>query len=354
MNMLNHRLVIKFLWMVPLLLATLACNAATQLINPDPSTSFSSTPLPGTTELPPLSTSTTASSEACTSLFPDILRSATSYDDHDRASESSGDEQEVRYLIVYSLDADRLGTREDIIVPADIEPDIDSRTSHEYIWNYFTSLIPAEERIFVTEFAILTDGKDNILAGVSPTYQDPTQWTLKVDVIDAGDPYSISYTLLHEFGHFLTLKPDQVPPDSDVFYHPHDEAIYQQALATCPRYFTGEGCSNSGSYINEFFNRYWSGLYTEWEQINANRGQESYRDQLNDFYNKYPDQFLTQYAPTSPEEDIAEAWTFFVLSPKPEPTSMANLKVLFFYDYPELVALREQILSRLCSSFPHP
>jgi hypothetical protein len=336
--------------MVPLLLATLACNAAAQLIHPEPSI-----PISQATELPAHSTSSAAvSSEACTARLPAILRSATSDDDHDRASTSRGDEQEVRYLIVYSLDSDRLGAREDIIVPADIEPELDSRASHEYVWNYFASLIPAEERIFVTEFAILTDGQDHILAGVSPTYQDPTKWTLKVDVADAGDPYSLSYTLLHEFGHFLTLQPGQVPPDSNVFYNPHDEAIYQEALATCPRYFTGEGCSNSGSYINEFFNRYWSSLYTEWEQINDVRGQDSYRGLLDDFYNKYKDQFLTQYAPTSPEEDIAEAWAFFVLSPKPEPTSMANLKVLFFYDFPELVLLREQILSRLCTSFPNP
>ena len=175
-----------------------------------------------------------------------------------------------------------------------------------------------------------------------------------MDVSDAGDPYDLSYTLLHEFGHFLTLQPDQVPPDSNVFYNPHDEVIYEQALATCPRYFTGEGCSNSGSYIDEFFNRYWRDMYTEWEQINAIRGQDSYRELLDDFYSKYQDRFLTRYASTSPEEDIAEAWSFFVLAPRPEPTTMANLKILFFYDYPELIALREQIQSRLCTSFPHP
>jgi hypothetical protein len=353
--MFNHRLVIKILWMVPLLVSTLACNAAAQLINSHPSIHFSPTPLPDTTELPTLLTSTiNASSEACTALFPDILRSATKDGSHDRSSSADEEKQEIRYLIVYALEGDQLGARDDLLVPADLEVGLDSRAAHESIWNYFASMIPAEERAFVTEFAILSDGTDNVLAGVSPTYQDPTKWTLKVDISDAGDPYSLSYTLLHEFGHFLTLQPDQVPPDSNVFYNPHDETIYEQALATCPRYFTGEGCSNSGSYINEFFIRYWSGIYTEWEQINAVRGQESYRGQLDDFYIKYQDQFLTQYAPTSPEEDIAEAWTFFVLSPRPEPTSMANLKVLFFYDYPELVALREQIRARLCTSFPNP
>lgn len=346
----NHRLAIRFLWMVPLLLATLACNAAAQWIEPD-KTIFPSTS-PADLPAQPPSTTAASSEAACTALPPDILRSASSHDEYERSAEAFEHGHEIHYLVVYSLDTDQLATREDLIVSADMDAELDSRAVHESIWNYFASLIPAEERRFVTEFAILSDGSSKILAGVSPTYQDPSNWTLKVDVADAGDPYGLTYTLLHEFGHFLTLKPDQVAPDSNVFYNPEDEAIYQQALATCPRYFTGEGCSNSGSYINEFFNRYWGGFYEEWMQINATRGQDSYRDLLMDFHNKYQDQFLTEYAPTSPEEDIAEAWAFFVLSPKPEATTIADQKILFFYEYPELVALREQLLNRLCTVFP--
>jgi hypothetical protein len=66
----------------------------------------------------------------------------------------------------------------------------------------------------------------------------------------------------------------------------------------------------------------------------------------------YQDQFVTDYAPTSPVEDIAESWTFFVLSPKPELNSIANEKILFFYEYPELVELRTQILKQICVEFP--
>ena len=73
---------------------------------------------------------------------------------------------------------------------------------------------------------------------------------------------------------------------------------------------------------------------------------------LEDFYNTYQDQFLTDYAPTSPAEDIAESWAFFVLSPKPEMNSIANEKILFFYEYPELVQLRAQILNQICIEFP--
>jgi hypothetical protein len=70
---------------------------------------------------------------------------------------------------------------------------------------------------------------------------------------------------------------------------------------------------------------------------------------LYDFYSIHADQFLTSYAATSPEEDVAESWAFFILAPRPEPTSIANQKILFFYDYPELVTLRQELRNRLCT-----
>lgn len=353
MIMLNHRLVIRSLWMVPLLLSTLACNAAAQWINPDTPNTLSPTSSQSSSEPPVFSppTTTAASEAACPALLTEILNSS-SHDAKGGLSALFAGESEVRYLVVYSLDEDTLGPREDLILPGHVNNDLDSRASHEYIWNYFAALIPPEERTFVTEFSILSDGKNNILAGVSPTYDDPSNWTLKMDVVDAEDPHVLTYTLLHEFGHFLTLKPSQVPPDSLVFYHPDDQAIYEQAVAACPRYFTGEGCSNPGSYIDEFFNRFWSSFYDEWQEVTKTSGEDSYTGSLNDFYNLYRDQFLSEYAPTSPEEDIAESWTHFLLAPKPEPTSIADQKILFFYEYPELVELRAQILSSVCTNFP--
>lgn len=300
----------------------------------------------------PPSTSTAVFQAACPALAPEILRAASSHGTDSSSLVSFSGEQDINYLVVYSLNGDRLWARENLIIPSGLDPQLDSRASHELVWNYFASLIPVEERSFVTEFSILSDGSHNILGGVSPTYDNPSEWTLKVDIVDASDSYGLTYTLLHEFGHFLTLKPTQVSPDHQVFYNPDDQAIYERSQAACPQYFTGEGCSHSGSYINEFFNRYWTSFYEEWQEVNEYRGEGPYRDMLDDFYNIYQDQFLTDYAATSPEEDIAESWVYFLLTPRPELTSIANEKILFFYGYPELVALREQILTRLCVSFP--
>jgi hypothetical protein len=331
--------------MVPLLFMTLACSAFTQLasslthISTDPTVLLAPTPQAG-------------SPAACTALYPDILKSATTHGTAASMSKLFGDDHEVHYLVVYAIHGNDLGKRENLLLPDAVDEKLNSTASHAAIWHYFTSLVPAPDRSYVGEFSILSDGSNNILAGVSPTYDNPREWTLKVDIVDASDPYSLTYSLLHEYGHLLTLNASQVPPDDQVFYHPQDSSLRDQAVASCPRYFTGEGCSNSGSYINEFFNRYWSSFYAEWQA--ANQGQDSQqRDLLNKFYYVHEDEFLTAYAATSPEEDIAESWTYFLLSPKPEPTSIANKKILFFYDYPELVTLREEILNNLCSSFPH-
>ena len=159
---------------------------------------------------------------------------------------------------------------------------------------------------------------------------------------------------MHEFGHLLTLNSEQVPLNRRVIYNPDDTEIYDQAVAECPQYFTGEGCSNPDSYINKFYDRFWTSFYAEWKEIDRIKDEDEdvYYDKLDDFYHTYRDQFLTDYAPTSPPEDIAESWSFFILSPKPENNSIANEKVLFFYEFPELVQLREDILNRVCESFP--
>ena len=51
-------------------------------------------------------------------------------------------------------------------------------------------------------------------------------------------------------------------------------------------------------------------------------------------------------------EDIAETWAFYVLSARPPGISVEDQKIQFFYRYPELVALRAQILNNLCALNP--
>ena len=146
----------------------------------------------------------------------------------------------------------------------------------------------------------------------------------------------------------MTLNPSQVIPSQPIFDHPNNDKIYKQEAGACKTYFSGEGCSQADSYVNKFFVRFWPKIYSEWSDINKVENVNDYYLALDKFYKKYKDQFVTDYAPTSPAEDIAESFSFFILRPKPTGKTIADQKVLFFYDFPELVQLRTQMGHRLC------
>lgn len=173
-------------------------------------------------------------------------------------------------------------------------------------------------------------------------------WDLSIDLLDTADSEELTLTLIHEFGHLLTLSPDQVTPSQAIFDEPESDSVYDDEVQACPNYFPGEGCSHKDSYIHLFVGRFWGKIYDEWLEIDAIEDEDEYEDRLDSFYEKYEDQFVSNYAPTSPEEDIAESWADFVLKPKPGDQTIANEKVLFFYEFPELVELRAQIASNLC------
>jgi hypothetical protein len=58
---------------------------------------------------------------------------------------------------------------------------------------------------------------------------------------------------------------------------------------------------------------------------------------------------VDDYATTHPTEDIAESFAYFVFSPEPTGDSIKDQKIAFFYEYPELVKLRQSILQGGCS-----
>jgi hypothetical protein len=260
-------------------------------------------------------------------------------------------DEEVAYLVHYHVAGAEIENPHFDSVADDLKDEQGDRATHAELWKYFTRLIPAEQIEIVSGFSIFTDGKNNYLAAVNQSDSDPEQWDLNVDIADAGVQTILTFTLLHEHGHLLTLNADQLAISMPVYDNPDDEDIYESEVSACPQYFTGEGCSHLDSYINQFFNRFWTDFYAEWQVIDEEADEDTRYSMLDDFYATYQDQFLTDYAPTSPAEDIAESWTFFILAPKPELTSIANEKILFFYEYPELVELRMKILDRICAEF---
>jgi hypothetical protein len=302
---------------------------------------------PTITEEPPTKTPTEAPLTTCPDLTNKIIDISTA-----GGGGVENNAKQETLLVTYTVSGDKISDPQYEKVKANLKAAQNDTTKQRQTWNYFSALIPAERRKLISEYSAMTDGRDGALAAVVQTQSDPNLWALEVDVADSADYYSLTFTLVHEFGHLLTLGPDQVPPNLAVFNNPEDNAVYLDAVSACPQYFPGEGCAKPASYINAFYNQYWADIHDEWNAINLIEDETTRYDRLDKFYSKYQDRFVTDYSATNPEEDMAETWSFFALGPKPAGDTIAEEKILFFYKYPELVQLRAQILNNLCASFP--
>ena len=265
---------------------------------------------------------------------------------------AEGDENlldEEYTLVVYEVDGNRISSPDFEDVADDLRVYQEDEQKHFAIWAYFAGIIPPENRENVTQYVITTDGLGGSLAAVAQSSDDPFEWALEVDIVDTSNIQELTFTLIHEYGHLLTLNAEQAPPNVEIFNNPDDDDLYAQAEYSCPTYFPGEGCMTDSAYLYQFYTQFWAGIYDEWLDIQSIEDDDEYYEALDDFYFAREDEFVTDYAVTNPEEDIAESWAFFITQPKPAGNNIAGKKVLFFYQFPELVVLREEIIARTYS-----
>jgi hypothetical protein len=345
------------LLIVVLLGTTLACRAATRLIYAD-TPAPPAPPLPTASPLPPTPSAVAPTpgptpGVSCPAEMSSIL-AASKYGISSNPNfpvVDTGNQVDIP-LLDYTVSADQIINPIVLRAPKDLRQYQSDHALQHKAWDLFTQLIPADQRKEVREYQIITDGPGGVLGAVEQTPGDPNYWMLEVDIADVGDTKNLVFTLLHEFGHLLTLEASQVPPDLKIFNNPQDNNLYNAEANACSTYFPGEGCSLEKSYINTFYNRFWTDIFDEWLRIDNIQNDQRRLARLEAFYSKYRDQFVDDYAVTNTNEDIAETWAYFVLSPKPDGHTIAEQKLQFFYQYPELTQLRDQILESLCTTNP--
>ncbi|MBO9578984.1 MAG: NADH:ubiquinone oxidoreductase subunit 4 (chain M), partial [Microbacteriaceae bacterium] len=130
-------------------------------------------------------------------------------------------------------------------------------------------------------------------------------------------------TLIHEYAHILTLDLEQEPAGG----------------GECEPEFRSQGCWYDDAYLAAFWDEFWRGYGDEATEI----GSED--DEARDaFYDAHEEDFVSSYAATSVEEDIAESFMAYVIEAVPDPSqSTVAAKLAFFERYPELAAIRERI-----------
>ncbi len=205
---------------------------------------------------------------------------------------------------------------------------------YKLMWDRSKKIIPKSYTNRITEFEIMTDGKDEMLAYVYSPDNKNKKWTLAIDIEDAFYKKGkligkdLDETIVHEFAHILSLNDKQVIPKEEKSIN----------------YITDEGTTKSNSYLNLFYKKFWADIFEEFKTYNEDEENE---EAIIEFYDKYENRFVSEYAATNPEEDIAESFKEFIVSEKPKGNSIAKKKILFFYDFPELVKIREEIRKSL-------
>lgn len=226
-----------------------------------------------------------------------------------------------------------------------LEDETDESLLALYNWNVFYNIFPKKiTQKYIKRLVFFTDGEDEKTGALGALNKVNTEWQLVLDPADVNFKtrneerlHQSIYTLVHEFGHLLTLNNTQIKPIFKEKIQEEDEP-----------YLTNEGQALKKSYMNLFVVRFWNGsLLNEWDHIQREycyTEQKSCLEQLYGLYQENYTDFITDYAAESPEEDIVESWTAFVLRDKVrKPETVAEQKMNFFYEFPELVNYRKII-----------
>jgi len=226
---------------------------------------------------------------------------------------------------------------------------------YEDIWTMVKAIIAEPYLQQVAYLEIFTDGSDNLLGAIEEVEGRADSVILSLDLEDMLDENreiryrELAETIIHELAHIITLAANQAEWTEEEDSNPQTYYIYEYELDTF-----------ENAYINQFFQLFWADIYDEWsafyyqygvldeEDINlAEEYEEILAGYLGEFYEKYRERFVTAYAATSPSEDLAETFIFFVTGDLGPGNEIRHQKVNFLYSFPELVQIRNQIEANL-------
>lgn len=224
------------------------------------------------------------------------------------------------------------------------------QTDERKVWDYFAAIAGPE---FVAKYLkyYMTYRNDGVstLALVWRVDEEKTEpaWALGVNVNNAKfDDRSwvrdMNTTLLHEYAHVLTLNKSQLK------YKLRTSSSKIVDKKFCVGQFRSDyGCPLKNSYLKAFTDRFWTTdeLTAHEKRRNLTKGR---MDAVKKYYKAHTDAFVSLYAVTAPEEDIAETFVDFVITAKPvNPTTKKAQKIAFFYEFPELVKMRTDLRAKL-------
>jgi hypothetical protein len=200
-------------------------------------------------------------------------------------------------------------------------------TKYKKIWNRILTIFPDEYEYLLGTYQVTTEvGNEDYMAYVEP-HETNNTWTLNIDInyfLDQRGHFSedANETIIHEFAHILTLNHAQI-----------DNTL------TSNTFENEDGKFKDQSYLNQFYQQFWKGMEQEYNQYL----EDDYEFGHYNYYDDNPNDFVSDYAATNIAEDIAESFMIFIIEEKPSSNQVKDQKVRFFYQFSELVKMRNDI-----------
>jgi hypothetical protein len=225
------------------------------------------------------------------------------------------------------------------------------------LWGQVTKVIPRPQSDrLMSGFWVFRKKKDDTLAYVQGNEED-NKFRMGINEPNhlSTDTREQFLTVSHEFMHMIVM--DQLLGDASETAGPQDaksrkisvravlETLFgedeeeeekptQEAEAEAPEIpCTGvrddDGCYPKGSIYAEFVKKFWTKNDLE-------------NHQTEDFYERNKSRYVTEYATSSPHEDISESFSYWVIA-EGKGKTVADAKQRFFGRFPQLVALKDHI-----------
>ncbi|WP_411347174.1 hypothetical protein [Paenibacillus sp. WLX2291] len=194
------------------------------------------------------------------------------------------------------------------------------------IWDLFAEIAGSDVNKIV-QFRVYNNLNEPFSAYVQPT-DDPNKWILGINLIGLSDADWMKDTMVHEYGHILTLSA----------YKPLQSSTSPCKTVKMDLYSCASPTSDYYKYYKQFWQKYG-------KDAPANEGSNE-QEVANFYRNKGGVKtFVTSYAATNVAEDMAETWMTFVINPLPTgtPQTTVDKKLQFFADNPKLTARRLEI-----------
>lgn len=189
------------------------------------------------------------------------------------------------------------------------------------MWKVFQRVAtPRYAARVISEFHVTDDPESDFSAMVTREY-DRDSWILTADVYLAEEPDFLLATMIHEYGHLLSLQISEIAPEQ----------------GTCPTLELSEGCAADSAALYAFQEAFWKGYADAPSSDNVDLAEGE------DFFDRHQDDFVDAYAATNVVEDFAETFTAFVYELGFEGTTVAARKLEFFWDRPDYVEVRDRI-----------